>query len=46
MSIPSKFKTKAEAIVNSWFSRRHETNAEHLANRERLKVKGKKIKEK
>ena len=46
MSIPPKFKTRQEAQKNGWYSKRHPTNAEHLANRERLKVKGKKIKNK
>ena len=39
MTIPAKFKTRADAQKAGYFSRRHPTNAEHLANRERLKSK-------
>ena len=46
MSIQSQYKTIQDAKKAGWFSRRHQTNKEHLANRERLIAKGKKIKNK
>ena len=37
MSTSPKFKTKEDAKKAGWFSRRHQTNAEHLIAREKLK---------
>ena len=39
MSIEPKFKTKEEAKKAGWFSRRHETNKEHLKVKEKRELK-------
>ncbi len=43
MAIPPKFATSKEAKEAGWFSRRHQTNAEHLeAQRKRAEKKKRK----
>jgi hypothetical protein len=39
MSIKSTFNSSAEAKQNKWFSRRHETSKEHLAQHEKNMIK-------
>lgn len=37
MSIPSKFRSHKDAADAKWFSRRHETDAEHRAEQDRYR---------